>query len=79
LGWERYKRFKSITEAFAQEASELKITLRVGMDFDGGLEVDEQDFLNIRDILAALEVGKIQVEAVPAEAATPAAEQETVR
>lgn len=78
-GWERYKRFKSLTDAFAQEASELKITLRVGMDFDGGLEVNEQDFLNIRDILTALEVGKIQVEAVPAEAATPATEQEVAR
>ena len=65
-GWERYKRLKQLTDAFGQEADEIKLALRLGAKFDGGLEAGGQDFLNIRDILATLEVGKIQIEAVPA-------------
>jgi len=64
-GWERYKRIKQLTDAFSQEAEELKVGLRVGAEFDGGLEVGGQDFLNIRDILATLEIGKITLEVVP--------------
>jgi hypothetical protein len=64
-GWERYKRFKHLTDAFSQEAEEFKVGLRVGAEFDGGLEVEGQDFLNIRDILATLEIGRITLEVVP--------------
>ncbi len=64
-GWERYKRLKQLLDAFAQEADELKATMRVNAEFDGGLEVAGQQFATIRDVLAALEVGKVLVEAVP--------------
>jgi len=64
-GWDRYKRIKQLTDAFGQEAEELKVVLQIGMEFDGGVEVSSQDFLNIRDILATLEVGKIELEVVP--------------
>ena len=71
-GWERYKRLKSLTDAFGQEADEVKLAIQVAAEFESSLEVNGQDFLNIRDILAALEIGKVQIEAIPAP------EQETV-
>ena len=66
-GWERYKRIKSLTDAFALEADELQLVIRLGAEYDRGLDVDGQDFQNMRDILSTLEVGKIQIEAVPAQ------------
>ncbi len=65
-GWDRYKRIKSLTDAFGTEAEELKVALRVSAEFDGGIEVNGQQFQTIRDVLVALEVGKVIVEAVPA-------------
>lgn len=64
-GWERYKRLKTIVEAFAQEASELQAKMRVGCAFEDGLKVGGDRFDNIREVLAALEVGKITLEGVP--------------
>jgi hypothetical protein len=64
-GWDRYKRLKSISDAFAQEADELKITFRVGVEFDSGMEVVGQQFSIMRDVLTTLEIGRIQLEAVP--------------
>jgi hypothetical protein len=63
--WERYKRLKSISDAFAQEADEHKITFRVGVDFQNGIETTGEEVTNLRDILSTLEIGKIQLEAVP--------------
>ena len=63
--WDRYKRIKPLTDAFAQEADELKMSLRVGVDYEGGLEVNSPDYLTLRDVLVTLEVGKISLEAVP--------------
>ncbi len=65
-GWERYKRLKQITDAFGLEAEEVRIELRVMAEFEHGLPVDGEDFINMRDILATLEVGKVQIEAIPA-------------
>ncbi len=63
--WDRYKRIKTLTDAFAQEADEVKMSLRVGIEYEGGLEVSSSDYLTVRDVLATLEVGKINLEAVP--------------
>ena len=65
-GWDRYKRIKNLTDAFGQEADELKVMMRVNAEFDSGLEVSGQQFQTIRDVLVTLEVGKVIVEAVPA-------------
>ena len=35
-GWERYKRLKNLIETFAQEADELKVSLRVGVETKAG-------------------------------------------
>ena len=65
-GWERFKRIKNLEDAFGQEADELKITMRIAAEFDAGLEVGGAQFQTMRDVLAALEIGKVTVEAVPA-------------
>lgn len=64
-GWERYKRLKSLTDAFGQEADEVKIALRVTAEFEPGLEAAGKEFAAIRDILTTLEVGKIQLDVIP--------------
>ncbi len=63
--WERYKRLKSITDAFGQEAGDLKARMLVGAIFDAGLEVAGEQVATMRDVLATLELGKITLEAVP--------------
>lgn len=70
-GWDRYKRIKSLTDAFGQEANELKISLRLSVEYEGGLEVNGTDFLTIRDILVAMEVGKVHLEAIAAQETKP--------
>jgi len=64
-GWERYKRLKSITDTFGQEAAELKVRMLVGAIFEDGLEVVGDQYATIRDVLSTLELGKIALEAVP--------------
>ena len=65
-GWERYKRLKSVVEPFLQEADELKVTMRVACQFENGLEIGAQQFETMRDVLSALDLGRIVVEAIPA-------------
>jgi hypothetical protein len=65
-GWDRYKRLKSLAEAFCGEADELKATMRVAGEFEDGLEPAGAQFTTMRDVLATLEMGKVSVEAVPA-------------
>jgi hypothetical protein len=63
--WDRYKRLKSVSDAFAQEADEHKITFRVSIEYQNGIEVSGEELTTMRDILATLDIGKIQLEAVP--------------
>lgn len=64
-GWERYKRFKSVTDAFAQEADEIKLNFYIKIDYETGIEVNGNDFLTMRDILVTLEVGRITLDGSP--------------
>jgi len=63
--WDRYKRIKVLSDQFAQEADEVSMSLRVVMEFDGGLEAEGAELFGIRDVLSALGIGKIALEAVP--------------
>lgn len=65
-GWERYKRLKAVLEPFLQEADELRLTMQVGAEFEDGLEPGGAQFETMRDVLAALEMGKVALEAIPA-------------
>ncbi len=64
-GWDRYKRLRSLVEAFCSEADELKAAMRVVGEFEDSLEVDGPQFATIRDVLATLELGKVSIEAIP--------------
>ena len=64
-GWDRFKRVKNLADTFAQEADELKLTMRLAAEFDEGLQVSGTQFQTVRDVLVALEIGKVTVEAVP--------------
>lgn len=65
-GWERYKRLKTVVEPFLQEADELRLMMRVGCRLEDGLEPGGPQFETMRDVLTALEMGKMTLEALPA-------------
>ena len=63
--WNRYKRIKNIVDAFGAEAAQFSVKMRLGADFEDGMEVNGDQFLGMRDVLSALEVGRVSVEGVP--------------
>jgi hypothetical protein len=65
--WDRYKRIKQVTDALSQEASNAGVHMAVRADFEGGLAPDSDQFQTIRDVLDNLGMGKVFVDAQPAE------------
>jgi hypothetical protein len=63
--WDRYKRLKSITDAFAKEASKASARMNLSLDFQEGLDLQDDRFSMMKEILTTLEIGKIQVTAEP--------------
>ena len=63
--WDRYKRLKSITDAFAKEASKASARMNLSLDFQEGLDLQDDMFSMMKEILTTLEIGKIQVTAEP--------------
>jgi hypothetical protein len=63
--WDRYKRLKSITDAFAREASKASARMNLSLDFQEGLVLQDDMFSMMKEILTTLEIGKIQVTAEP--------------
>ena len=66
--WDRYKRLKTVTDAFGQEASKVAVTTTLKAEFPDGLPIDGPQYQTIRDVFAALEMGKLAVDAEWAEA-----------
>jgi hypothetical protein len=64
-GWDRYKRLKTVLEPFLQEAEELKASMRVACTFEGGLDPTGAQLATIRDVLSALDLGRVTIETVP--------------
>ena len=64
--WDRYKRVKTLTDELSKEASNANVKLVLRADFESGLEVGGDQFTMMRDVLESLGIGKIAVEAVPA-------------
>ncbi len=62
-GWDRYKRLKTVTDAFGQEASKVAVATTLRAEFADGLHVGGAQYQTIRDVFAALEMGKLSVEA----------------
>ena len=66
-GWDRYKRIKSVAEAFCGEADELKATMRVpDGNSEDGLEASGAQFAAIRDVLARWNRARSPWKRVPA-------------
>ncbi|MGQ9851428.1 MAG: ATP-binding protein [Aggregatilineaceae bacterium] len=64
-GWERYKRLKPVTEAFALESSGLSARIMLRVDFAQGLDVRGEQFRTISEVCAQLDLGHITVRAEP--------------
>ena len=63
--WNRYKRVKTMTDAFGQEATKVSVKMTLRADFTDGLEVDNEDYQTIRDIFTTLGMGKLIVDVEP--------------
>jgi predicted AAA+ superfamily ATPase len=61
--WDRYKRLKQVTDAFAGESKKLHMGLTLRADFPDGLDITGPQFSTIRDVLAGLELGKVLLDA----------------
>lgn len=64
-GWERYKRLKPITEAFALESNRLSARITLRVDFAQGLDVRGDQFRTISEVCDQLGLGHITVGAEP--------------
>lgn len=64
-GWERYKRLKPVTEAFALESNRLSARITLRVDFAQGLDVRGEQFRTISEVCAQLDLGHITVRAEP--------------
>ena len=65
--WDRYKRLKNVTDAFAKEASKASAHMTLSLGFPDGLDLYEDQFSMMKDILSTLDIGKILVSAEPKE------------
>jgi hypothetical protein len=65
--WDRYKRLKTVTDPFAQEASKVSVVTTLRAEFPDGLPVDGPQYQTIRDVFTTLEMGKLIVDAEWAE------------
>lgn len=66
-GWERYKRLKQVTDGFAREdgLDSLNVTMRLDMTFEDSLPLSDPQLASIQEILAQMNMGPIQLEALP--------------
>lgn len=60
---DRYKRLKTVTDAFGQEATKVAITTTLKAEFPDGLPVDGAQYQAIRDVFTTLGMGKLNVDA----------------
>ncbi len=65
--WDRYKRLKQITDAFAQEADKLIVRTEILAEFPEGLRLDGDQFQTMRDVFTAMGFGKLVVKAEKAD------------
>lgn len=64
--WERYKRLKVVSDAFAQEKeNSIHVDFRLIIGFEPNLKVTDQQARDIQDVLTQMGMGPIQVEIEP--------------
>jgi len=63
--WDRYRRLKEVTDAFAADAEQLTTRTRLRLDYKDGLEVGGDQFQRMADVMAKLPFGRVQLHAEP--------------
>jgi hypothetical protein len=64
--WDRYKRLKQVSDAFAREKSSLiKVDFDLFCDFERDVPLDDAQLGVIQDVLTQMEMGPIRLEAEP--------------
>ncbi len=64
--WDRYKRLKSVSDAFAKEKdSSINVNCTLIVDFERDVALDDRQLADIRDVLTQMEMGPIQLETEP--------------
>jgi hypothetical protein len=66
-GWDRYKRLKTVTDAFGQEATKVNVRMTVTADFPTALALEDAQYQTIRDVLTSLNMGRLEIHADPAD------------
>lgn len=66
-GWDRYKRLKQITDAFAREATRLDANMTLTASFPDGLSISGDQFRTIYDVFVQMGFGYVTVSAEPIE------------
>lgn len=65
-GWDRYKRFKAVTDTLSGEAQlRLTASTTLTITFPGGLDVSGNQFSTMTDVFSSLSFGHMRVEAQP--------------
>jgi hypothetical protein len=65
-GWDRYKRIKQVSDAFAREdAHSLNIEFSLKVDFERDVPLDDPQFVATQDVLMQLLPGAVTLTAVP--------------
>ena len=71
--WDRYKRLKGVTDAFAREdVHSLSIDFRLAVDFERELALTDQQVATMRDVLAQMLTSPLKLEAEPVYQPLPA-------
>lgn len=65
--WDRFKRVKELTDAFAKEAAKMHLRMTVRADFPDGVSVNDDQFQQMKDVFSTLGIGKLVVEAFESE------------
>jgi hypothetical protein len=62
-GWDRYKRLKQVSDAFASESERANIDFHLVVDFDGVIELGNTQLVTIQQILSQMSMGPVQLSA----------------
>jgi len=63
--WDRYRRLRTVTDAFGKEASKASVNIMLQIEHVDGLAVTGEHFQQVRDVFTSLISGKMVVKAEP--------------
>jgi len=63
--WDLYKRFKQAVESIGKDAEKARAGVDVEARFEGGLNIEDEQYRTVREVFDQLGIGRIRVEADP--------------